>query len=124
MKRPPAGLTIPVRLAKVQDGDTVYVTREGSNVVYHVRLLNCWAPELNTEAGKRSKEYAEQVLNRVKQLYLTIYFETLTGDFIDVLGKLTSMGRLLGDLWVDEETTLSQVMTGGFHATKTKQQAK
>lgn len=120
MRRPAAGITIPVEVDRVHDGDTVYVRRHGSNVVYHVRLLDCWAPELNTPAGKKSKQYAEELLKQAKEIYLTVYFGNLNGDYIDAIGKLTSMGRVLGDIWIDEETTLSAAMVGGFHASRAK----
>ncbi len=82
--------------------------------------MDCWAPELNTDAGKRAKKFAEDILSRAKELYVTVYLDALVGDAIDAVGKLTTMGRVLGEIWIDEDTTLSQAMVGGFHATKTK----
>lgn len=121
MRRPRSGITLPVELSRVIDGDTIEVHRLGSNAVYKVRLLDCWCAEMNTEDGRRAKQYAESVLRKAKELYVSIYFDSLDGDLIDVVGKLTTMGRVLGDIWVDDDTTLSQVMVNGFHATKTKQ---
>jgi endonuclease YncB( thermonuclease family) len=121
MKRPPEGLTLRVELVKVQDADTIYVKRRGSRFVYHIRLDECWAPENKTEAGDRATAFARSVVAKAKKLYLTIGLGKLNGDLVNVVGKLTTMGRVLGHIWIDDNTTLSEVMVKNGHATVKKQ---
>ncbi len=120
MNRPPENYTRKVELIKVQDGDTVYVNRCGVHEVWKIRLKDCWADELSTPEGKAAKAYAQELLSKAKVLYCTVYLESFDGGFTDLLRSVTTMGRIIGDIWIDEHTTLSQAMVAGGHATAEK----
>lgn len=124
---PPDGLTLPGKIVEVHDGDTVtveVVTR------MRVRLIDCWAPEVMTDrrvapaeqaaakaAGAASREYLQQMVSRSPACKLHI---PRVGDD---LGDVTSMGRVLGKVWLADDAThsVSERMVNAGHATRTKQ---
>lgn len=120
MRRPPPGLCLPVTIAEVRDGDTVVVQLPRSPYKWPVRLLECWAPELNTPEGKKAKAFAQEVLFDIDQLYLWIP----APQEVEVLLKNLTFDRLLGHLFLDSETTLSEMMVRTGHATKDKPKGK
>ena len=124
---PPDGLTLPGRIVEVHDGDTVTVE---VTTRMRVRLIDCWAPEVMTDrrvppaeqaaakaAGAASRDYLRQMVSRSPTCRLHI---PRTGDDI---GDMTSMGRVLGKIWLDDDATrsVSERMVSSGHATKTKQ---
>lgn len=117
MNRPPTGLCLKVVASSVTDGDTVAVKLPGSANVWKVRLLDCWAPELNTEAGKQAKAFLKMFLSKQNNLHLWIPAPEKPGN---LLHALTTFDRLLGHIFVDDRTTVSEVMVEAGHARKTK----
>lgn len=122
---PPYGICVPVEVEKVHDGDTVYVrlhdptTKENGLTVWHVRLLDCWAPEINKAkqraAGLTAKEYLQRLLGDSDDpLSLFVPFPAGTS-----LVKLTTMGRLLGRLYLGGRDVSELMVESGF-ATKEK----
>ncbi len=122
---PPYGICVPVEVEKVHDGDTVYVrlsdptTKENGLTVWHVRLIDCWAPEVNRAEqraeGLRAKDYLERLLGGSdEQLSLFVPFPPGTS-----LIKLTTMGRLLGRLFLGRRDVSTLMVEAGF-ATKEK----
>lgn len=124
---PPEGLTLPGKIVEVHDGDTVTVE---VTTRLRVRLIDCWAPEVMTDrrvppaeqaaakaAGNASREHLQQMVSRSPSCRLHI---PRTGDDI---GDMTSMGRVLGKIWLDDDATrsVSERMVSSGHAMKTKQ---
>ena len=125
MPRPPYGICLPVAVEHVQDGDTVYVrVRElaggGAGLkLWHVRLLDCWAPEVTgaqKEHGKLAKQYLEKLLRGGKDVAL---FVPLRGDD-NLLDAITSLGRVMGRLFVGH-VDVGEMMVGAGWAGRTKQ---
>lgn len=118
---PPPGITIDGTVIRVIDGDTVVVR---SSVEYHVRLLDCWAPESRTidaaekQRGLKSKaRMVELATGKVVRVHLP--------GKSNVTDMLT-LGRVLGRVWILQSglpapTDLSSIMVAEELATATKQ---
>lgn len=124
---PPEGLTLPGQVVEVHDGDTVTVE---VTTRMRVRLIDCWAPEVTMDrrvpaaeraaakaAGNASREHLQRMVSKSPSCKLHI---PRTGDDI---GDMTSMGRVLGKVWLSDDATrsVSDRMVSAGHATKTKQ---
>jgi len=121
---PPKGFCIDGHVVRVIDGDTVVVQ---STVEYHVRLLDCWAPE------SRTKDVDEKTKGLKSKARMT---ELASGKqcrvFMPSAGSVTdmiTMGRILGRVWLMENgqpavADLSSVMVSENLATTTKRVAK
>ena len=124
--RPVPGVTIPVEIIEVYDGDTVTIRY---TVEQRVRLLDCWAPEIRTtDAAEKERGFAARD-----------YLRTLTGvqsktspptkallhvPLSDAtrVDDVFTLGRVLGHVYLDGETqSLSARMVEAGHATKEKQ---
>ena len=119
---PPHGLTIDGKVLRVIDGDTIVVE---SRVEYHVRLLDCWAPESRTtDAAEKARGLKSKA--RMKELAdgrsVRVFFPAGGGDLTDAI----TMGRILGRVWrvddsgVPERDDLSSVMVRERLATPSK----
>lgn len=118
---PPKGFCIDGRIVRVIDGDTVVVRSE---VEYHVRLLDCWAPE------SRTTDLAEKTKGLKSKARMT---EIATGKPVRVhmpasgsVTDMVTMGRVLGRVWITqdgkpEQIDLSGLMVSEGLATTTKQ---
>lgn len=117
---PPRGITIDGTVIRVIDGDTVVVR---SCVEYHVRLLDCWAPESRTldlkEKSKGLKSKARmQTLATGKPVRVHL---PGNGDLSDTI----TLGRVLGRVWIlngdrPESCDLSSIMVAEKLATAIK----
>lgn len=117
---PPKGMTIDGVVVRVIDGDTIVIE---SRVEYHVRLLDCWAPESRTrdvdekQRGLASKARMQQLAgDKPVRVFLPA---------ADDLTDMMTMGRMLGRVWVldgDVPTTrdLSTIMVSERLATREK----
>lgn len=117
---PPKGFCIDGRIVRVIDGDTVVVRSE---VEYHVRLLDCWAPE------SRTKDLEEKTRGLKSKARMT---EIADGKAVRVFmpdsGNVTdmiTMGRVLGRIWIisdgePEPIDLSGIMVNEGLATPVK----
>jgi len=94
---PPIGLTLQGKVIDVTDGDTVKFVPDP--IIINVRLIDCWAPEKNTEDGKKSKENLEILIDQKKG--------TLFIPFSDKnkLSDMLSLDRLLGYVYNDDRET-------------------
>lgn len=118
---PPTGITIDAQVVRVIDGDTIVVA---STVEYHVRLLDCWAPESRTkdagekERGLKSKaRMADLVTGKTVRVHLPGQ-----SDITDMV----TLGRVLGRVWilhsgVPAARDVSSIMVNENLATPTKQ---
>lgn len=87
------GLMTKCEIVRIIDGDTmeIQVSRK-----IHVRLLDAWAAENNTEEGKKVTEAARQIIAAGKEYHLFI-----PSDDNGNLSHLFTFGRILGCLYID-----------------------
>lgn len=116
MKLPPSGLCLPCRVVKVRDGDTVEIQLPGSEHVWAIRLLDCWAPELHKQGGPEAKEFAQNLVDDVDETHVWI---PAPKQVINLLANLT-FDRIPGHIFISTRETLSEVMVRCGHATKEK----
>lgn len=108
-------ITLDARCVRVIDGDTIKCE---STVKYQVRIIDCWAPESRTKnlaekrRGLKSKARMVQ-LAYDKPVRVSI---PLTGDLTDS----TTLGRLLGHVWLEDGRELGETMVSEGLATATK----
>ena len=121
--KPPRGLTTEGRVVEVYDGDTVVV-----EVCYlvRVRLLDCWAPEIRTKderekaAGYASRDALADYLG--PEAKVTLFVPSADAK---TAGDVTSMGRVLGSIWVDDaKHSASAWQVANKHAWPTKEGLK
>lgn len=102
MTTPEVGYTVPIKVSRVIDGDTLEVTVTKK---INVRLLDCYMPEVRgktNQLGLLAKEYMIRVLETASEVILHIPGEeNLSNDF--------TFGRVLGRIYVDGED-LSEIM--------------
>jgi endonuclease YncB( thermonuclease family) len=117
---PPKGITIDGIVVRVIDGDTIVVE---SRVEYHVRLLDCWAPESRTrDLDEKQRGLAAKA--RMQQLAVDKPVRVFLPAADDLTDMMT-MGRLLGRVWIlsgDAPTSpdLSTIMVAEQLATREK----
>lgn len=93
---PTLGVTAPVQVLRVIDGDTVVCE---VRLTFHARLLDCWAPELHDATGPASKAALVKLC------------EGKAGVF--AWNGETTLGRYLGKLYVDgRDMSAEQVKAG------------
>lgn len=116
---PPHGITTLCRIVDVYDGDTVVVEIVKTA---RVRLLDCWAPEVKggtpeeKERGYVSRDHLKQLaLNKEAVLFVPSAEHR-------AIGEVTSMGRVLGQLWIDgDKKSLAEHQRDAGLATLTKE---
>ena len=112
---PRPGWVTPAEVVRVYDGDTVVVEVKKR---FHVRLLDCWAPEVRTRdqaekaRGIAARDYLAELIDG-REVLLEV-----PADGLEV-GKSFSFGRLLGRIYIDDRD-VGQVLVDAGHATKTK----
>lgn len=116
-KQPANGYATDCKITRVIDGDTVVVEIKQS---FHVRLLQCWAPESRTKdleekaKGLAAKENLQSLVDQEDQATL---FVPLSGDLTEAM----TLGRVLGYLWrKGDDVSLSQMQVNGGFATPVK----
>lgn len=111
---PKPQLTLEAELDRVIDGDTLVVTVP---LRIHVRLPDCWAPELSTRGGQESRMSLEEYCSG-KSLILHV---DLGDGGIRSLGDLFSYERVIADVYAagsDISASQYQVMTGHADAVR------
>lgn len=119
MPPPPLGLSTPVRIERVIDGDTVVVTIERQVTV---RLLECWAPETRTadpQERRRGRASAAHLATLLPpQTPATLY---VPGSADGHVADLLTFGRVLGRIWCPgAECDVSALQVAAGHATPDK----
>ena len=121
MNLPPYGLCLPCVYIRCVDGDTIVVTRRGSDWKWRIRLLDCWAPERRTKAGKAATQFAKSILEEsADELSAFVPFPKKVKNPLQIF----SMRRVLGHIFVGTERTLSEMLVDAGHATKKKKKKK
>lgn len=127
---PPFGLSLPVELVEIRDGDTIVVRLRGMALVWAVRLVDCWCPELHRGAsasrqlGERASEYARQVLQDGPNAGDLRWFIPLPEieqgtRNVNLLSWLT-FDRIPGYLFVGPDQTLNRLLVLAGLASSTK----
>lgn len=115
--KPPIGYTTKCKIVRVLDGDTIEVSITRT---LHVRLLDCWAPEtrtLNPIEKLKGKESKAHLLSIAKPDTPATLFIPMTDDLTDA----TTLGRVLGHVWVEgNEQSLSEIQVAAGFAAKSK----
>lgn len=110
---PSPALTAPCKVLSVHDGDTLKVRIQFEA---DIRLLDCWAPEITGESkpeGMKSQQHLQRLaLGQNAIVHIPLNHENI--------GRATSMGRILGKVYVDGKDMSAEQVKAGF-ATETKQ---
>lgn len=117
---PGTGITHSCEIVRVLDGDTLEVRITSTAIV---RLLDCWAPEVNRTddpgekpRGLLSKSHLERLAMPGAAAILQVPFSD-RGRFGDDM----TMGRVLGNVWIVGQTkSLSELQVDAGHATVAK----
>jgi len=112
MPQLPVGWTTEAKIVDIHDGDTVIV--EITKKI-HVRLLDCWAAELNTEEGVKAKEALVKIIGNRNDCVLYI-----PADKKQDLSHIMTFGRILGYVFVNKKNVSEEMVRGGY-ATKVKE---
>jgi len=115
--RTPYGLCLPCRCVRVIDGDTVIVSLPGSHREWRVRLLDCWAAELDTPQGRRARDFLVHHLDGADDLAL---FVPAPKDPLRLLSSMVSFDRVLAHVFLPDGRSVSEVMVAGGLATAGK----
>ena len=115
-KRPEAGvsLCLPCKVEHVRDGDTVVVSL---NLKWAIRLIDCWAPEVNTKEGIDARLAAVEALQSADELFV----EIPNAKHVEQLLRNLTFDRIPGRLWLSDQETLGEVMVNRGHATRERQ---
>lgn len=112
---PPAGISLPVEVVDVYDGDTLTVR---ITFTQRVRLLNCWAEEIRTNdpAAKQRGLAARDYLRRLAPTGARAVLWVPAAD-VDRPADVLSFDRALGLVWVDgQSASLSAQMVAAGRA--------
>jgi len=109
---PKPAITLPARVARVIDGDTVEVEVCAK---IRVRMLDCWCPERYTPNGQKSKEATETLLPAGSECMLEVPLE---GH--DQVHDIFSFGRILGHLYSEPFGSIAKRLVESGHATRSK----
>ena len=102
----PPVLRVPCTVISVHDGDTATVKVE---FTVNVRLLDCWAPELNTINGVQAKEALKTQIEGKKGI--------LEVNLEENLSKMFTFGRILAKISVNEQDSSEFMVKNGFATT-------
>ena len=125
MTMPELGWTTDGHVTDVHDGDTITVRVYRD---FRVRLRDCWAPELEPiEQRRKWGKYppnntgaaSHHHLQNLAEGYQVRVF--VVGSPDDEFSDVTSMGRLVGDVYLlKNNTNLAAAQVAAGHATKEK----
>lgn len=108
---PQTATTVRCKVSRIVDGDTVQVI---VSQIYRVRLKDCWAPEVRGDEKSKGLESKEHLRQFVQQHGL---HGVLSVPWSEDVGKSWSMGRVIGDVWIDgQERSLSEIQCAAGHA--------
>lgn len=117
---PPAvGVCLPVRVVRVIDGDTVVVRVPGIACEWHLRLIDVWAAERNTDQGQVAKAWLEHYLAANDARGVLVHIP-LPATPLNPLRNLT-FDRVPSYLWTGDRCVNSEIVAAGLaSATKTR----
>lgn len=109
---PEVAFTLPASVLSIHDGDTLKVRVQFE---MDIRMIDCWAPEV-TGKEKPLGIISREHLRKLAEGKDAVVHIPLTSANI---GKLTSMSRVLGRVYVDG-VDLSEYQVTAGHAARTK----
>lgn len=122
MRAPPFGLCVPVEPVRVRDSDTIEVRVVGTALVWAIRLLDVWAPELrrgeedSKAIAREGKLWLEQILAKQTDLRLHVALPTDK----NILKALT-FDRVVGTIYCGGgDNTLNKMIVSRGYASSTK----
>jgi endonuclease YncB( thermonuclease family) len=103
------GLTITgLKLLNVHDGDTLELSVERK---FRVRVRGVDCPEINTEEGKKAKEFVETLFMLNPNEKITLFIPSnKTGELMDFY----SFNRIVADLYLGETNLCKLLKEHGF----------
>ena len=113
-----AGHCGPAFVSKAaHDGDTVYLTPLGGRLIWPIRLIDCWAPELRDPGGIEARDHCRKLLAAAAgKIWMEIPApRSKAWPLADL-----SFERVPGYVWLNETTTLNEAMIAAGHATPTR----
>lgn len=132
MTRPPLGLCLPVKVVRVRDGDTVEVTAV-TGAVWAIRQIGLYCHETRTgpdglrAMGLDAKHFAQECLDDSEQVYVYVPATEDVRAIVEQGGganlmRVATMDRILGHVFLDDDTTLADVMVRAGHGYRTKRE--
>lgn len=119
MTRPEPGIATPCSYNRTRDGDTVEVRISGS-LVWAIRLVNVWAPELHSGEQRKqaaaAKAFVQEVLERADPAELLLWVPLPKGE--NILKSLT-FDRVPGYIWIGD-VCLNELIVAKGYASSTK----
>lgn len=116
MNRPRHGLCLPCVYRHCRDGNTVVISWRGSTREWAIRLINCWAPGLDTHAGCDAFAFAKSIMEDADAGGDLHVYIPASGEVENLLRGVVSLGWI----FVNTETTLNEMMVLAGHATESK----
>jgi endonuclease YncB( thermonuclease family) len=113
---PQPGVTLPARVIDVHDGDTLTVEFVPQRA--RIRLIDCWAPELNApdqETRKKAQASRDNLARLADNRDVMVHIPWN----IDI-GNMTSLGRVLAKVYLKDGTDVSAAQVKAGYATATK----
>lgn len=98
---------MPVEFEHCRDGDTIVVSIPGSAFYWAVRLKDTWCPERGTTIGDKAKSFAAKHMAEIPGRLSRLHIPLPAGQ--NLLGSL-SFDRVIGYLFLDEKTTLNELL--------------
>lgn len=123
MKLPPYGFCVPCQWVNNRDGDTVTVKlRTGQQCA--IRLIDCWAPELNQPGGKKAAEFLTALLEGADEelsVFVPLAKDRDKDGVVSVMEILKglSFDRVPAHLFLGTED-VSGLMVKAGHASKSR----
>lgn len=116
--KPVPGLTVPVTITRILDGDTLVAKTPSTAFEWHIRLIDTWAPEKKDKGGPESKAWVEAYVKKHASDQALLHIPFPKKFKANPLALIT-MERLLGYIWVGDELLNAEIVKAG-HAKKTK----
>lgn len=101
---PQHGISLPGTVHSIYDGDTMTLL---CTIRVRVRLIDCWAPELEDPGGQESREHLVELAPLGSQATLFVPFGDRPGDSV-------SFSRALGKVWVKNKCLNAEQVKAGF----------
>jgi endonuclease YncB( thermonuclease family) len=110
------------RIVDIVDGDTITV--EGpwtGSLRWRLRIKDCYAPEKNTEAGKRAHEYAKQLL--CGETHVRVFVAAIKKIGPKNILDFVTFNRVPAEVQLRDGRDYATEMIRAGHATKRKLKA-
>ena len=119
---PPEGLCLRCTWVKNRDGDTVEVRLRSSQVVA-VRLMECWAIEMDKEGGLDAKEWLDSLLadtGRTLRIWIPPAKDHDGDGVVDIKEVLrdVSFDRVVGRLFYGSDDVSELMVKAGYATAK------